>query len=137
MGTHRSRGNEAITAECWTGSMLSTIIVSLRVPSTGSSGRWSMPSSRMLTRCVPLQAGRTCGTDWLTVDPADEAAVEAAELTVDWTDDTDEPTEWGSSPTCWRTVELTLDEMAAGRLASGALAGRTWRGSSRWIAVRT
>src|SRR6266511_2513790 len=57
MLTHRSRGNEIITTDLVAGSMLTTIMVSLRLPSTGSSSRWSMPSRRMLTRLVPTQGG--------------------------------------------------------------------------------
>jgi hypothetical protein len=54
-----SRGNEISAADFETGSMLASIIVSERVPSIGSSSRLSMPSSRMLTRSLPCQSGRT------------------------------------------------------------------------------
>src|SRR5215208_3662867 len=59
MLTQRSRGKETITTALVTGSMLMTMIVSLRLPSTGSSSRWSIPSRRMLTRLLPVQAGNS------------------------------------------------------------------------------
>src|SRR5258708_6679255 len=59
MLTHMSRGSDTIAADFETGSMLSTIIVSERVPAIGSSSRLSMPRTRILTRSVPFQSGRT------------------------------------------------------------------------------
>src|SRR5437870_3032824 len=67
MVTHMSRGSETIAADFDTGSMLTTIIVSERVPTIGSSSRLSMPRTRMLTRSVPVQSGNTV----LTADTSD------------------------------------------------------------------
>lgn len=47
------------TTDLLGGSMLTTMIVSLRLPSIGSSPRWSMPSRRMLSRLTPFQSGRS------------------------------------------------------------------------------
>src|SRR5258708_37449647 len=58
MLTHMSRGSETSAADFETGSILTRIIVSERVPAMGSSSRLSMPRTRMLTRSVPVQSGR-------------------------------------------------------------------------------
>src|SRR5438445_1588817 len=62
MLTHMSRGSDTSAADFVTGSMLARMIVSERVPATGSSSRLSMPSSRMLIRSEPCQSGSTVFT---------------------------------------------------------------------------
>src|SRR5262245_52531847 len=54
-----SRGSESIAAVRLSGSRVTRIIVSERagVRAAFSSGRWSMPSSRIVTRSVPSQVG--------------------------------------------------------------------------------